>query len=109
MGRVCGCQDGVLCEVVVVTCWHPTICISLSRVECNSIAGIGSSNLSLCFVFEGYFVDVSSEAEVIQRVAKYHRAWNQQKEKSGLLQLLFVLFCKARFKLMIVWFKMKNL
>ncbi|XP_064023023.1 serine/threonine-protein kinase 31 isoform X2 [Pogoniulus pusillus] len=46
-------------------------------------------------LLKGYFVDVSSEAEVIERVAKYHRAWNQQKEKSGLLQLLFVLFCKS--------------
>ncbi|NXX46295.1 STK31 kinase, partial [Tricholaema leucomelas] len=52
-------------------------------------------------LLKGYFVDVSSETEVIERIAKYHRAWNQQKEKSGLLQLLFVLFCKARFKLMI--------
>ncbi|KFV54805.1 Serine/threonine-protein kinase 31, partial [Gavia stellata] len=46
-------------------------------------------------LLKGYSVDVSSEAKVIERVAKYHRAWNQQKEKSGLLQLLFLLFCKA--------------
>ncbi|NXH74441.1 STK31 kinase, partial [Hydrobates tethys] len=51
-------------------------------------------------LLKGYSVDVSSEAKVIERVAKYHRAWDQQKEKSGLLQLLFLLFCKARFKLM---------
>ncbi|KAM9023804.1 serine/threonine-protein kinase 31 isoform 3-T3 [Ara ararauna] len=49
-------------------------------------------------LLKGYSVDVSSEAKVIENVAKYHRAWNQQKEKSGLLQLLFLLFCKARFK-----------
>ncbi|KAM6281320.1 serine/threonine-protein kinase 31 [Porphyrio hochstetteri] len=46
-------------------------------------------------LLKGYSVDVSSEAKVIERVAKYHRAWNQQKEKSGLLQLLFLLFCKS--------------
>ncbi|KFQ98249.1 Serine/threonine-protein kinase 31, partial [Nipponia nippon] len=53
-------------------------------------------------LLKGYSVDVSSEAKVIERVAKYHRVWDQQKEKSGLLQLLFLLFCKARFKLMIL-------
>ncbi|NXL07152.1 STK31 kinase, partial [Mesembrinibis cayennensis] len=45
-------------------------------------------------LLKGYSVDVSSEAKVIERVAKYHRVWDQQKEKSGLLQLLFLLFCK---------------
>ncbi|NXJ16000.1 STK31 kinase, partial [Odontophorus gujanensis] len=49
-------------------------------------------------LLKGYSVDVSSEAKVIERIAKYHRAWDQQKEKSSLLQLLFLLFCKARFK-----------
>ncbi|XP_050748435.1 serine/threonine-protein kinase 31 [Gymnogyps californianus] len=46
-------------------------------------------------LLKGYSVDVSSEAKVIERVAKYHRAWDQQKENSGLLQLLFLLFCKS--------------
>ncbi|NXO61012.1 STK31 kinase, partial [Aramus guarauna] len=46
-------------------------------------------------LLKGYSVDISSEAKVIERVAKYHRAWDQQKEKSGLLQLLFLLFCKS--------------
>ncbi|XP_010163693.1 serine/threonine-protein kinase 31, partial [Antrostomus carolinensis] len=46
-------------------------------------------------LLKGYSVDVSSEAKVIERVAKYHRACDQQKEKSGLLQLLFLLFCKS--------------
>ncbi|NXI67110.1 STK31 kinase, partial [Anseranas semipalmata] len=46
-------------------------------------------------LLKGYSVDVSSEAKVIERVAKYHRAWDQQKEKSGLLRLLFLLFCKS--------------
>ncbi|KFP53750.1 Serine/threonine-protein kinase 31, partial [Cathartes aura] len=45
-------------------------------------------------LLKGYSVDVSSEAKVIERVAKYHRAC-EQKENSGLLQLLFLLFCKA--------------
>ncbi|KAM6422505.1 serine/threonine-protein kinase 31 [Rhynochetos jubatus] len=46
-------------------------------------------------LLKGYCVDVSAEAEMIERVAKYYRAWDQQKEKSGLLQLLFLLFCKT--------------
>ncbi|XP_068791220.1 serine/threonine-protein kinase 31 isoform X2 [Struthio camelus] len=43
----------------------------------------------------GYSVDTNSEAKVIERVAKYHRAWGQQRENSGLLQLMFLLFCKS--------------
>ncbi|NXG42386.1 STK31 kinase, partial [Psilopogon haemacephalus] len=43
-------------------------------------------------LLKGYFVDVSSEVNVTERVAKYHRAWSQQKEKSGLLQLDLLLF-----------------
>ncbi|NXG58066.1 STK31 kinase, partial [Hemiprocne comata] len=46
-------------------------------------------------LLKGYSVDVSSEAQVIERVATYHRVWHQQKEKSGLLHLLFLLFCKS--------------
>ncbi|NXG33992.1 STK31 kinase, partial [Dromaius novaehollandiae] len=53
-------------------------------------------------LLKGYSVDTNSEAKAIERVAKYHRAWGQQKENSGLLQLMFLLFCKARFKLMIL-------
>ncbi|KFP39469.1 Serine/threonine-protein kinase 31, partial [Chlamydotis macqueenii] len=46
-------------------------------------------------LLKGYSVDVNSEAKVIERVTKYHRAWDPQKEKSGLLRLLFLLLCKA--------------
>ncbi|XP_009947770.1 PREDICTED: serine/threonine-protein kinase 31 [Leptosomus discolor] len=46
-------------------------------------------------LLKGCFVDVNSEAKVIERAAKYHKAWAKQKEKSGLLQLLFLLFCKS--------------
>ncbi|KFP01179.1 Serine/threonine-protein kinase 31, partial [Calypte anna] len=46
-------------------------------------------------LLKGYSVDVNSEVKVIERVAKYHKVWDQQKEKSGLLQLLFLLFCKS--------------
>ncbi|NXS54942.1 STK31 kinase, partial [Brachypteracias leptosomus] len=46
-------------------------------------------------LLKGYSIDVNSEAKVMERVAKYYRAWDQQKEKSGLLQLLFLLFCKS--------------
>uniref|UniRef100_A0A8B9PCB0 Serine/threonine kinase 31 n=1 Tax=Apteryx owenii TaxID=8824 RepID=A0A8B9PCB0_APTOW len=46
-------------------------------------------------LLKGYSVDTNSEAKVIERVAKYHRAWGQQKENSGLLQLMFLLFCKS--------------
>ncbi|NXL31280.1 STK31 kinase, partial [Glaucidium brasilianum] len=37
-------------------------------------------------LLKGYSICVSSEARVIEGLGKYHRAWNQQKEKSGLLQ-----------------------
>lgn len=67
-------------------------------MSCGDVTSIRNRSLGICLVFQGYSVDVSSEAKVIERVAKYHRAWDQQKEKSSLLQLLFLLFCKARFK-----------
>ncbi|NXP72472.1 STK31 kinase, partial [Ramphastos sulfuratus] len=71
---------------------------SLERelLDAEPVEELSTKRLSVCsgirgqkVLLKGYFVDVSSEAEVIERVAKYHRAWNQQKEKSGLLQLLF--------------------
>ncbi|NXF94217.1 STK31 kinase, partial [Eubucco bourcierii] len=77
---------------------------SLERelLDAEPVEELSTKRLLVCsgirgqkILLKGYFVDVSSEAKVIERVAKYHRAWNQQKEKSGLLQLLFVLFCKS--------------
>ncbi|XP_065439441.1 serine/threonine-protein kinase 31 isoform X11 [Chrysemys picta bellii] len=43
----------------------------------------------------GYSVDVSTEAKAIERAARYHRAWSEFKEKSGLLQLMFLFLCKS--------------
>ncbi|XP_044864066.1 serine/threonine-protein kinase 31 isoform X4 [Mauremys mutica] len=46
-------------------------------------------------LLKGYAVDVSTEAKVIERTARYHRAWSEFKEKSGLLQLMFLFLCKS--------------
>ncbi|XP_074801878.1 serine/threonine-protein kinase 31 isoform X4 [Natator depressus] len=46
-------------------------------------------------LLKGYSVDVNTEAKVIERTAKYHRAWSEFKEKSGLLQLMFLFLCKS--------------
>uniref|UniRef100_A0A8C0FXW2 Serine/threonine kinase 31 n=1 Tax=Chelonoidis abingdonii TaxID=106734 RepID=A0A8C0FXW2_CHEAB len=46
-------------------------------------------------LLKGYAVDVSTEAKVIERTAGYHRAWSEFKEKSGLLQLMFLFLCKS--------------
>uniref|UniRef100_A0A8C8E7L2 Serine/threonine kinase 31 n=1 Tax=Otus sunia TaxID=257818 RepID=A0A8C8E7L2_9STRI len=67
----------------------------LNALSFSNVTGIWSNGLGLCLVFKGYSVCVSSEARVIEGVTKYHRAWNQQKEKSGLLQVLFLLFSKS--------------
>ncbi|XP_019364134.1 PREDICTED: serine/threonine-protein kinase 31 isoform X4 [Gavialis gangeticus] len=46
-------------------------------------------------LLKGYSVDVNTEAKVIERAAKYHRAWSGLKEKSGLLQLIYLFLCKS--------------
>uniref|UniRef100_A0A8C8S444 Serine/threonine kinase 31 n=1 Tax=Pelusios castaneus TaxID=367368 RepID=A0A8C8S444_9SAUR len=46
-------------------------------------------------LLKGYSVDVNTEAKVIERAAKYHRVWSEFKEKSGLLQLMFLFLCKS--------------
>ncbi|XP_019390213.1 PREDICTED: serine/threonine-protein kinase 31 isoform X1 [Crocodylus porosus] len=46
-------------------------------------------------LLKGYSVDVNTEAKVIERAAKYHRAWSGLKEKSGLLQLIHLFLCKS--------------
>ncbi|EMP42550.1 Serine/threonine-protein kinase 31 [Chelonia mydas] len=51
-------------------------------------------------LLKGYSVDVNTEAKVIERTAKYHRAWSEFKEKSGLLQLMFLFLCKEILKVM---------
>lgn len=46
-------------------------------------------------LLKGYSVDVDTEAKVINRAAKYHMAWCELKEKSELLPLMFLFFCKS--------------
>uniref|UniRef100_A0A8D0GCD4 Protein kinase domain-containing protein n=1 Tax=Sphenodon punctatus TaxID=8508 RepID=A0A8D0GCD4_SPHPU len=46
-------------------------------------------------LLKGYSVDVNTEARVIERAAKYHRAWSEFKAEPGLLQLMFLFFCKS--------------
>ncbi|XP_074842270.1 serine/threonine-protein kinase 31 [Carettochelys insculpta] len=46
-------------------------------------------------LIKGYSIDVNTEAKMIERAAKYHRAWSELKEKSGLLKLMFLFLCKS--------------
>ncbi|XP_072507039.1 serine/threonine-protein kinase 31 isoform X2 [Notamacropus eugenii] len=46
-------------------------------------------------LLKGYSVDMNTEATVIQRAARYHRAWRESKEESGLLPLMFLFLCKS--------------
>ncbi|XP_075068340.1 serine/threonine-protein kinase 31 isoform X2 [Mixophyes fleayi] len=46
-------------------------------------------------LFKGYSVDMDTEEQVIVRAAKYHKVWSQQNEKSGIIQLLYLFFCKS--------------
>uniref|UniRef100_A0A8C9L953 Serine/threonine kinase 31 n=1 Tax=Pavo cristatus TaxID=9049 RepID=A0A8C9L953_PAVCR len=82
-------------EQNLITVIQKTYLTSVEVMSCGDVTGIRNRSLGIRLVFQGYSVDVSSEAKVIERVAKYHRAWDQQKEKSSLLQLLFLLFCKS--------------
>ncbi|KAG9476255.1 hypothetical protein GDO78_003032, partial [Eleutherodactylus coqui] len=45
-------------------------------------------------LLKGYSVGMDTEEQVIVRASKYHKAWLQQKEESGILQLLYLFFCK---------------
>uniref|UniRef100_G3VC15 Serine/threonine kinase 31 n=1 Tax=Sarcophilus harrisii TaxID=9305 RepID=G3VC15_SARHA len=45
--------------------------------------------------YMGYSVDMDTEATVIQRAARYHKAWRESKEESGLLPLMFLFLCKS--------------
>ncbi|XP_001369351.2 serine/threonine-protein kinase 31 isoform X3 [Monodelphis domestica] len=46
-------------------------------------------------LLKGYSVDTDTEATVIQRAARYHKAWRETKEESGLLPLMFLFLCKS--------------
>ncbi|XP_074051582.1 serine/threonine-protein kinase 31 isoform X6 [Macrotis lagotis] len=46
-------------------------------------------------LLKGYSVDTDTEATVIQRAARYHKAWRESKEESGLLPLMFLFLCKS--------------
>ncbi|XP_020848977.1 serine/threonine-protein kinase 31 isoform X3 [Phascolarctos cinereus] len=51
-------------------------------------------------LLKGYSVDMDTEATVIQRAARYHKAWRESKEESGLLPLMFLFLCKEALKVM---------
>ncbi|XP_042717389.2 serine/threonine-protein kinase 31 isoform X5 [Chrysemys picta bellii] len=59
---------------------HPLVCLEVQEQK---------------VLLKGYSVDVSTEAKAIERAARYHRAWSEFKEKSGLLQLMFLFLCKS--------------
>ncbi|XP_067326360.1 serine/threonine-protein kinase 31 [Anolis sagrei] len=46
-------------------------------------------------ILKGYAVDISTETEVIETAAKYHKVWREMKEESGLMQLMFLFLCKS--------------
>ncbi|XP_043923481.1 serine/threonine-protein kinase 31 isoform X2 [Protopterus annectens] len=47
------------------------------------------------FILKGYSVDNATEAKVVERAARYHKAWSNCKEDSGLLHIMFLFFCKS--------------
>ncbi|XP_030057786.1 serine/threonine-protein kinase 31 isoform X3 [Microcaecilia unicolor] len=46
-------------------------------------------------LLKGYPLGVDTEATVMVKAAEYHKAWSELKEKSGLLPLMFLFFCKS--------------
>ncbi|KAM8967094.1 serine/threonine-protein kinase 31 [Pelodytes ibericus] len=46
-------------------------------------------------LLKGYSVGMDTEENVIERAAKYHAAWCGQKEESGIMELIYLFFCKA--------------
>nr|XP_033786742.1 serine/threonine-protein kinase 31 isoform X2 [Geotrypetes seraphini] len=46
-------------------------------------------------LLKGYSLGIDTEATVMVKAAEYHKAWFELKEKSGLLPLMFLFFCKS--------------
>ncbi|XP_072268613.1 serine/threonine-protein kinase 31 [Pyxicephalus adspersus] len=46
-------------------------------------------------LLKGYSVGADTEEQVIVRAAEYHEAWMLQKEESGIMELLYLFFCKT--------------
>uniref|UniRef100_A0A8C5M604 Serine/threonine kinase 31 n=1 Tax=Leptobrachium leishanense TaxID=445787 RepID=A0A8C5M604_9ANUR len=46
-------------------------------------------------LLKGYSVGLDTEEKVIERASKYHEAWRVQKEESGIMELIYLFFCKA--------------
>ncbi|KAM5158294.1 serine/threonine-protein kinase 31 [Mantella aurantiaca] len=45
-------------------------------------------------LLKGYSVGADTEEQVVVRAAEYHKAWMLQKEESGIMELLYLFFCK---------------
>ncbi|XP_063159851.1 serine/threonine-protein kinase 31 [Candoia aspera] len=59
---------------------HPVIC---SRVQGQKV------------LLKGYTVDMNTETEVVERAAKYHKAWRGLREESCLMRLMFLFLGKS--------------
>ncbi|XP_040208804.1 serine/threonine-protein kinase 31 isoform X2 [Rana temporaria] len=46
-------------------------------------------------LLKGYSVGADTEEQVIVRAAEFHKAWRLQKEESGIMELLYLFFCKS--------------
>ncbi|XP_073486207.1 serine/threonine-protein kinase 31 [Aquarana catesbeiana] len=46
-------------------------------------------------LLKGYSVGADTEEQVIVRAAEFHKAWMLQKEESGIMELLYLFFCKS--------------
>nr|XP_014344521.1 PREDICTED: serine/threonine-protein kinase 31 isoform X2 [Latimeria chalumnae] len=46
-------------------------------------------------ILKGYSVDHATEAKILKRAARYHKAWFEYKEESGLIQIMFLFLCKS--------------
>ncbi|KAG8443007.1 hypothetical protein GDO86_011720 [Hymenochirus boettgeri] len=46
-------------------------------------------------LLKGYSVGKDTEEKVVKRAAKYHEAWSNLKEDSGVMELIYLFFCKS--------------
>ncbi|XP_060541693.1 serine/threonine-protein kinase 31 isoform X2 [Pantherophis guttatus] len=46
-------------------------------------------------LLKGYIVDINIETQIIERAVKYHKVWKELREKSCLMQTMFLLLCKS--------------
>ncbi|XP_058037924.1 serine/threonine-protein kinase 31 isoform X2 [Ahaetulla prasina] len=78
--------------------------VNLERALLNAepMKELGIKHLVMCstvqgqkVLLKGYIVDMNIETQIIERAVKYHKVWKELREKSCLMQPMFLLLSKS--------------